>query len=108
MASPAALRELQRDLETRANDLSKIQKGNILIHTYLSLQLTLSLLEFPPFSVMHAFIRMVYVCWGAWLLLFFKIGALNVIYIFRYCEESPSEKEVHYPARWEWARPQGF
>ncbi|CAI0545114.1 unnamed protein product [Linum tenue] len=30
MASPAAVRELQRDLENKANDLSKIQKGKLL------------------------------------------------------------------------------
>jgi hypothetical protein len=28
MGSSAAIRELQRDLETKANDLSKLQKGN--------------------------------------------------------------------------------
>ncbi|CAI0548514.1 unnamed protein product [Linum tenue] len=30
MASPAAVRELQRDLENKANDLSRIQKGKLL------------------------------------------------------------------------------
>ncbi|CAN1302227.1 Prefoldin subunit 6 [Linum perenne] len=32
MASPAAVRDLQRDLENKANDLSKIQKGKLPEH----------------------------------------------------------------------------
>jgi hypothetical protein len=51
MASSSALRELQRELETKANDLSKLQKGKQYIQSYISsssffphlyLQLTLS------------------------------------------------------------------
>ncbi|KAL6197384.1 hypothetical protein ACLB2K_032993 [Fragaria x ananassa] len=40
-SSSSAQRELQRELETKANDLSKIQKGNS--YTSLSLSLSLSL-----------------------------------------------------------------
>ncbi|KAM1685209.1 hypothetical protein COP1_036494 [Malus domestica] len=36
MASSSALRELQRELEAKANDLSKIQKGKSYIHIYIS------------------------------------------------------------------------
>ena len=44
MASSTALRELQRDLENKANDLSKLQKGN----------------SFPPQS--PSFLTLIYYC----------------------------------------------
>lgn len=58
--------------------------------------------QFPPWSFIYVFV-FVCVCMHV-----FKLNPLDVLYFFRYCEESPSEKEVHYPARRERARPQGF
>jgi hypothetical protein len=116
MASPSALRELQRDLETKANDLSKLQKGNQYFQSYpfsfpyQSLPpinpTPLKEFQFPPLSFIYVFVIVfVFVCVCLHVL---KLSPLDVLYFFRYCEESPSEKEVHYPARRERARPQGF
>lgn len=65
--SSSNIRDLQRELENKANDLNKLQKGNlftILFHFFT---------HFSPnsFKIIHLF--------------------------FRYSEESSSEKEVHYP-----------
>lgn len=79
--SSSNLRDLQRELENKANDLSKLQKGTLTI--------SLSIIVLFVFTLL--------------------IRATNFpFFFFRNCEESPDEEEVHDSAWRERARPQGI
>lgn len=79
-SSSTAARELQKELEGKANDLSKIQKGK----------------SSPAIHQPNIYY---------WINHNILIFGLSTSY--RYIEEPPSQKEVHHPTWWKRACPQG-